>query len=323
MSAPRSADGMGMSALLHASRSWCAALVPVAAALAQAPAPTQDPLLVTQQELALARAELAELRAAMGRPPIVSGSLGVTMTNEYLFRGIAQEDRGVIAQPWLELGFLLHEGCGLLHDVQLTAGIWNSLHDGPTGGAGSMWYEADVYAGLSAGLGERWTIGTTYTVYHSPNGTFGTVEEIAASLAFDDSELWLPTALQPSLLLSFELDGQADAGRGLGICAELGIEPRIAFASIDGFEIDLLVPLKVGFSVRDYYELPGGGGDKAFGYFQAGLVLAAALPGLPDPGRPWTLEVGMHYLVLGDSNEARNGGDGSELLATLTLGTSF
>lgn len=316
---------MGMSVLLHAFRSGSAALVLSAAALAQVPAATEDPLRAMQRELDAARAELAQLRAAVAAPAIVSGSLGVTLTNEYVFRGIPQEDRGVIAQPWVELGFLLHDGADgdLVRDVVLTAGIWNSLHDGPTGGAGGIWYETDVYAGLSVGLGQRWTVGAIYTVYDSPNGTFRTVEELGASIALDDSDLWLPVALQPSLLLSFEVDGQADAGRGLGICAELGLEPRLALGGTDDFVVELIAPLKIGLSVRDYYELPAGGGDKAFGYFQAGLVLSATLPGLPGPGRPWTAEMGMHYLVLGDSNEVRNSGDASELLATFTLGTSF
>jgi hypothetical protein len=278
-----------------------------------------------QRELDAARTELAALHAALDAPAIVSGSLGVTFTNEYLFRGIPQENRGVIAQPWVELGFRLHDGgsSDLVRSVDLTTGIWNSLHDGPTGGTNGAWYEADVYAGLSAHLGDRWTVGAIYTVYHSPNGRFGTVEEVGGSVAFDDSELWLAIALQPSLLVAFEVDGQADAGRHAGIYAEVAVEPGIALGGVDGFEFDLLLPLKVGLSVRDYYEQPAGGGDKAFGYFDAGLVLAATVSGLPDAGRPWTVEMGVHYLVLGDTNEARNSGEDTELLATFTLGTTF
>lgn len=318
---------MGMSALLQASRSWCAALVLIAAALAQDPESAPDPLRAMQRELDAARAELKALHAALDAPASVRGSLGVTLTNEYLFRGIPQEDSGVIAQPWLELGFRLHDGDpgDFLRNVELTTGIWNSLHDGPTGsaGGGTAWYEADVYAGLSAQVGGRWSVGAIYTVYHSPNGRFGTVEEVGGSIAFDDSDLWSPIALQPSLLVAFEVDGQADAGEHAGIYAEVAIEPRVALGGIDGLEFDLILPLKVGLSVRDYYEQPTGGGDKAFGYFDAGLVLAATLSGLPNPGNPWTVEMGMHYLVLGDTNEARNNRDDHELLATLTLGTTF
>lgn len=318
---------MAMSAIPRAFRSWCAILLPVATAIAQAPPPSQDPLQAMQRELDAARLELAELRAALEAPApaIVSGSLGVMLTNEYLFRGIPQEDRGAIAQPWVELGFHLHEGGSddLVRSVDLTAGIWNSLHDGPTGGSGGVWYEADAYAGLAAQLGDRWTLGATYTVYHSPNGTFGTVEEVGGSVAFDDSELWLPIALQPSLVMAFEVDGQTDAGLHHGIYAELGVEPHFALGGVDGFTFELVAPLKIGLSVRDYYEQAAGGGDKAFGFFDAGLVLAASLTDVPNPGNPWTVEMGVHYLVLGDTNEARNSGDSSELLATLTVGTSF
>lgn len=316
---------MGMSALHRAFCSGCASVFAAAPILAQAPTPDPDPLRAMQRELDAARAELAELRAALDTPAVVSGSLGVTLTNQYLFRAILQENQGVVAQPWAELGFHLHQGRGddLLQSVDLTAGIWNSLHDGPTGGAGGVWYEADVYAGLSARLGSRWTVGATYTVYHSPNGSFGTVEEVSGSLAFDDSDLWLPFALQPSAIFAFEVDGQADAGTKEGIYAQLGVEPHFPLGGVNGFGFELVVPLVVGLSVRDYYELPTGGGDKAFGYFDAGLVLAASLTDLPNPGNPWTVEAGLHYLVLGDTNEARNAGESSELLATFTVGTSF
>ncbi|MBL9079231.1 MAG: cryptochrome/photolyase family protein [Planctomycetes bacterium] len=72
-----------------------------------------------------------------------------------------------------------------------------------------------------------------------------------------------------------------------------------------------------------YYELPGGGGDEALGYVQVGLMLSLALADLPHPGTPWTLDIGLSYLVLGDSNRARNGGDRDELLAVLAIATSF
>ncbi len=53
------------------------------------------------------------------------------------------------------------------------------------------------------------------------------------------------------------------------------------------------------------------------------MALRPPIPRLPNPGNPWTVEMGMHYLVLGDTNEARNNRDDHELLATLTLGTTF
>lgn len=313
-----------MSAL-HAFRSGTVATVLIAVASAQEAPPGEDPLQAMQRELAAARAELAELRAALDQPGVVSGALGLTLTDKYVFRGIPQEDQGVIGQPWAELSFHLASGGDddLVHSVDLTVGTWNSLHDGPTGGAGGAWYESDAYAGLSVGLGSRWTIGATFTAYHSPNGSFGTVQEVAGSIAFDDADLWLPIALQPSLLVAFETDGQADAGLREGIYGEFALEPRVPLGEIDGIEFELAVPLKLGLSVRDYYEQPAGGGDRTFGYFDAAVALACTLPDLPDPGKPWTLELGLHYLALGGSNEARNHGENSELLTTLTLGTSF
>jgi hypothetical protein len=309
----------------HAFRSGTVAAVLIAVASAQEPRTDPDPLQAMQRELDAARAELAELRASLDTPAIVSGSLGTTLTDQYLFRGIPQEDQGVIAQPWLELGFRLFAGGSddIVQRVDLTAGIWDSLHDGSTGGAGGDWYESDAYAGLSVGLGGRWTIGASYTTYTSPNGSFGTVQEVVGSVAFDDTDLWLPIAMQPTLMVAFEVDGQADSGLHPGIYAEITLEPRVPLGSVDGFEFNLVVPLKLGLSVRDYYEQPAGGDDKTFGYFDAAVVLACTLANLPNAGKPWTVELGMHYVTLGGSNEARNHGENSELLNTLTLGTSF
>lgn len=103
------------------------------------------------------RFRLALISAALAAVPVVaqeqgapekfvSGSMGVDFTTAYFFRGIVQENQGVISQPWVELGYNLHSADEGLKSVDLVFGVWNSLHDGPTGGAGGIWYESDFYA---------------------------------------------------------------------------------------------------------------------------------------------------------------------------------
>lgn len=267
----------------------------------------------------------APLFAQEGAPaPVAKGSMGVDLTTAYFFRGILQEDQGVIAQPWIELGYDIGDLGGGLHDGELVFGLWNSLHDGPTGGAGGPWYESDFYIGLHSSVGEKWSAGATYTAYASPNGSFGTVEELAFSLGFDDAEeSWTPVVggLQPSVLVAFEVDGQADAGTHLGTYAQLSVEPSFALGRAGDLDVLLSVPVTLGLSLRDYYEV--GGSDDFFGFLDVGAVASSDLPFLPAGMGPWQGSIGLHMLLLGDKNELRNGGDAAEFILSFGLSTTF
>src|SRR5690242_19655411 len=61
---------------------------------------------------------------------------GFDFANAYFFRGIFQDDTGVVMWPYGELGFALHSGDGLLKSVSVNVGTWNSLHTGDTGSNG-------------------------------------------------------------------------------------------------------------------------------------------------------------------------------------------
>ena len=76
----------------------------------------------------------------------VTGSLGVDVASQYFFRGIRQEVKGAIVQPFMELNFNVFdgEGSGTLESLDLTLGVVNSRHDGPSvsgGAAGkTLWH---------------------------------------------------------------------------------------------------------------------------------------------------------------------------------------
>jgi hypothetical protein len=72
----------------------------------------------------------AETKPNTGR---VSLTAGVDWTTDYYFRGILQEDKDWIFQPYGEISFKLVEGTPAFGNVALTVGLWNSLHGGPTG----------------------------------------------------------------------------------------------------------------------------------------------------------------------------------------------
>ena len=110
--------------------------------------------------------------------------------NAYFFRGIPQDDTGVVMWPAADLGFALYSGDGALKSVGANVGTWNSLHTGQAGSdgpSGELWYESDFYAALNLGLGKGTSVGVTYTAYTSPNGIFGTVKELSFKVAVDDS----------------------------------------------------------------------------------------------------------------------------------------
>lgn len=260
-----------------------------------------------------------------------STTLAVSIASQYFFRGLQQEDRGLIAQPGLELGARLFEAeHGFLTSATLTLGIWNSLHSGPTGTRGGRdgWYESDFYIGVGVahgGLG----LGVTYTAYAYPNGAATTVEELSASLAWDDGSVWsgdLFSGLRPSALVAVELDGQADAGLGRGTYAELSINPGLSVASRSRSagssrpQFEVAMPVTLGLSLDDYYER--GARDRTFGYLDLGLALSVPLP-LPRRLGEWTVTMALDLLLLGDTTEAFNRGDDFDLVGTLGMTWKF
>ncbi len=139
-----------------------------------------------------------------------------------------------------------------------------------------------------------------YTQYTSPADTFLTVKELAGVVALDDSKS--PVPFSPKAILAFELgNGQADAGQHKGVYLELSAKPALKLTP----RASLLVPLKGGFSLKDYYEGPLG--SNGFGYFDGGLQLSVAA----FSGRSGALEVhgGLDVLRLGDNLAVANGGD--------------
>lgn len=258
---------------------------------------------------------------------ILSASVTLDYVNQYFFRGIVQETSGLIVQPGFELGFALFEGDGALSGVGLALGLWNSIHSGASGDAKlptspGNWYEADLYAGLAFDLAGGLTIGATYTLYASPNGTFAAVDELAFALAWDDSELYGEGArfggIQPSLTLAVELDNTA-FGAEEGVYGEVAIEPSYALVTDGAVTLGLSLPVALGLSLGDYYEAAD---DDTFGYVTAGLVATLGLAFIDARWGEWELSTGAKVLVLGD-NLADAAGKSEVLLAQVGLAASY
>ena len=277
-------------------------------------------------------------------PSTVRGAFGADYTSQYFFRGIVQENQGLILQPWVQLGYRLHDGNDALHDVDLSFGLWNSIHDGPTGGSNGNWYESDFYVDLAARSGERFAFSMRYTAYTNPNDFFRTyntparaglpqrgfrdVEELMLTLNFDDRALLLDelrSGLQPHATVAFELNGQRDNGNDRGIYAEVGISPWLALDEQHGEGLRLSFPVKAGFSLFGYYESQNAaaGGDETFGFVDMAAALSSPLNLLPKGMGPWHGEASLHWILLGNNLEQRNSNDTGALFFTIGASTSF
>jgi len=252
-------------------------------------------------------------------PKRVTTVAGVDFASAYMFRGIYQEDSGAIVPPFVDVGVLLYQGTGTLKSVTVNGGIWNSLHSGPSGnsGRGNPWYEADYYGGVTFALG-RWKPGALFTSYTSPNDAFGSVHELAAVVAYDDSAS--PFPLSPKATLAFELKGQADGGSNSGTYLELGIRPVIKLIDADRYPVSLAIPVKLGTSVNDYYEGPTG--SNRFGYFDTGLIASVPLTFMPSK-TAWEVHGGVDVLWLGDNLRILNRTDRIKPVGVLGLSVTY
>jgi hypothetical protein len=278
-----------------------AATTPAAATAAAAPAP---PAQAAPEEPSAKR---------------VTTAAGFDFASAYMFRGIYQEDRGVIVPPFVDVGVLLYQGKGALSSITANGGIWNSLHSGPSGndGRGSPWYEADYYGAVTFTMG-KWKPGALFTSYTSPNDAFRTVHEIAAVLAYDDSGSRFP--LSPKATLAFELKGQADGGAKQGTYLELALRPTVKLIDAQRYPLSLAIPLKLGLSVRDYYEGPVA--NDHFGYFDTGLIASVPLAFMPA-GSSWEVHGGVDFLWLGDNLRLLNRTDSTKPVGVLGLSVTY
>jgi hypothetical protein len=243
---------------------------------------------------------------------------GLDAPSVYFFRGIRQEaDPKLTLWPFGDLGLAVHSGDGAIKSVGLNVGVWNSLHTG-TSGSDRVHYEEDFYTTLSVGFGGGVTAGATYMALTSPNAMFNTVKE----LQFKVSKAHV---LAPYGFLAFELSdqGQADAGAGKGTYLELGVGPSW---TLGASPVTLTMPVKIGLSLNDYYELADEAGnfaDRRFGFFSVGGLLTVPVTGIPASFGAWNIHGGVDVLTFGDTTRAFNAGDQSKVVGLLGIGISY
>jgi hypothetical protein len=293
----------------HFAWTVCVTALTATSALAQEAKPNQPAATATS---AAAPAPQPEAQPAKR----VAISTGFDFASAYMFRGLFQEDHGVIVPPYFDLGVTLYQGKGTLKNVTANAGNWNSFHSGPSGSGGhdSPWYESDYYGSVTFTTG-RWKPGALFTSYTSPNDVFKTVHELAAVVAYDDSNSRFP--LSPKVIVAFELSGHADGVGQHGTYLELGIRPSVKL--IGGkMPLSVAIPVKTGLSLHDYYEGPSG--DSTFGYFDTGAIASV---GMPVGKTTWDLHGGVDLMWLGATTKYLNGDKGFKAVGVIGVGIAY
>lgn len=237
----------------------------------------------------------------------VTGALDVPSL--YVFRGIRQEfDPAVTLQPFVNVAVAAADG------VTVNVGSWNSLHTGSNRDAEATFYESDIYGSVALS-GHKVNPTILYTAYTNPGhpaggSLWGPVHELAFIAAFDDSGSAHPLA--PTATVAVELgDKSADGGKK-GVYFEFAVTPAIPMADSP---VTVTIPIKLGMSLKDYYEGPNG--DSKFGYVSAGVALLGKLSDRVD----------LHGSVLvygfGDTLKAFNNGEAAQVVGSIGLGFSF
>ena len=296
----KSAGVTGKTIGVSMAIAMCALLLagPAAAQSPAAPAPTQTP------------------------PPdpnpgsiTFTGNLDVLPGTPYIFRGIVQEsDPKITLWPSGDLGIAVFAGDGGLKSASINFGVWNSLHTGSSGldnEVDKLHYEEDFYAALGLGFSKA-AFTTTYTAYTSPNGLFNTVHEIAFKTA-------IVHKVSPYVLLAQELGATgADGGANKGTYVELGIGPSWPVA---GGKATIAIPVKIGLSAHNYYELNGV--DNKFGFFDIGALLTVPLSSVPASYGAWNFHVGGDAFVFGETTKAINAGKKSKGVFFFGFGVAY
>ena len=257
-------------------------------------------------------------------PGAVTITGSIDFLNQYMFRGLQQNNTGLVTWPAFDLGIAAYSGDGGLKGVGINFGTWNSLHSGNTGSdgpSGKMWYESDFYATLGFGFGKGTSFSTTYTAYTSPNSGFTTVKEFSFKFAVDDSGYLGKGAVKPYVVLAQEFGtdiatGQADGGENAGTYMEIGIAPGYYGIS----RASIAFPIKVGFSLNDYYELAGE--DNKFGFFSVAGIVTVPLGGTGNFGS-WNVHGGVEYQALGTTTEFYNNGESNQVIGSFGIGFSY
>ena len=259
-------------------------------------------------------------QAPTSSPDVIAVASGFDIVNDYMFRGVRQNSTGVAMWPFVDLAVTPYSSDGTFKRLAIDVGFWNSVNTGDTGSGGptgKAWYESRFYGSVGLQFAKGVSVATSYTAYTSPNDMFTTAKEIGVKLSVDDRAALGRAAVRPYALAAFEVgasagEGQLDGGQHPGTYLELGVTPGYAAR-----RVTFTVPVKVGLSLRDYYEFAGK--DNRFGFASVGGIVTVPLGGTSRIGR-LNVHGGVEVEALGEATKVFNGRDRTKVIASLGFG---
>lgn len=240
---------------------------------------------------------------------------GVDAPSVYVFRGFVQErDPRLTLSPYGDVGVAVMSNADGSQRLGLNIGVWNSLQTGSSGTNGyyeRLHYEENFYTTLSLALSKRLRVGATFTAYTSPNNMFNTVKELSVKVAHT-------SRFNPYGIIAADLgEDSADSGVKKGTYVELGIGPRYGVGS----RLSVTIPVRLGLSAVNYYEL--GGVDHRFGFVDVGAVASWPLSGSTSRYGAWNIHGGVEWFTFGDTTKAFNQGEKNKAVATVGIGVVY
>lgn len=256
----------------------------------------------------------------------ITGDIGVGVVSQYILRGVVNESKGFIAQPYLDLYFKLYSGTGFINKVSLNLGLWSSINSNQTvaspGTSLATWYEFDWMPGMTVTFAKNFALSVTWLDYDfvSSGGRAGSLN---TNLAYDDTDLLGAFALHPhvSAMKTMIGNGVGVPGGALGWYYEVGIAPGFTVGKGGTYPLTFTFPMTVGLGPETY-------NGEDYGYFSAGVTAAVPLAFVPSCYGTWTATAGFTYWNLGDnaahaSSPAINDGGTSQYVFSGSIGLTF
>jgi hypothetical protein len=251
-----------------------------------------------------------------------SGDTGVNFVTAYFAYGILQENKGAIAEPYLDISRTLFESDGFITKATIGLQLWSSIHSEKTGAKRNnslpQWYEFDYYVPIGVTIAKRWTLTVSYLEYEFPNGAFTAQRGVQANLAYDDTDVLGAFALHPHAMILYNFEGILGIGLSDAWYAEFGVAPSFSLASKSKYPVTVTFPLTVALGDNHFYP-----GDR-YGYFSATANASVPLAFIPKSFGPWTVNAGLTYYNLGGATAAINAhGDHTAYVGQLGIGLTF
>ena len=272
----------------------------------------------------------------------IDAHLGFTITTDYYWRGIAQENEGAIFQPEFEVGWTVWEGEVMGEEASLRPylGTWVSLHDGgatSVAGGSNAVFETDYYLGADIGLPYNFGLDLNYTFYTFPSDPDSGVDtqEFAAALSYDAGDVLEMMGvdidglgLELYKLVAVETTNPA-AGADTGVYGEFGIHASYGLDMLgEDMPVTTSIGSTLGWSYKDFYQGTGVN-NRDWGFVS--LDLGAEMPltaVIPEEFGAWSVEMGLSLTWIGNAPSALGAGitSGSERFKALwhtSVGVDF